>query len=178
MAERVTLARPYARAAFEVALAAGQLDAWQKMLSLAGAVVSNDKVRAALANPANTAEQNAQLLLGVLEGDVDSPVQNLIHALAANKRLALLSDIAQQFAELKAEHEKTISVDVISAFELDAAAAERLQAALAKKLARSVTLSTSVDKTLLGGVVIKAGDTVIDHSVRGRLQKLADALVA
>lgn len=178
MAERVTLARPYARAAFEVALAAGQLDAWQKMLSLAGAVVSNDNVRTALSNPANTAEQNAQLLLGLLEGEVDAPVQNLIHALAANKRLALLSDIAQQFAQLKADHEKTVVVDVISAFELDGAAAERLQAALAKKLARSVTLTTSVDKTLLGGVVIKAGDTVIDHSVRGRLQKLADALVA
>lgn len=178
MAERVTLARPYARAAFEVALAAGELDKWQQMLSLAGSVVAQEKMRNALANPANTAEQNARLLSGVLAGEVDAPVQNLIQTLAVNKRLTLLADIAAQFAALKAEHQKTLAVEVVSAFPLDDAAKQRLQAALTAKLARAVNLSTSVDKTLLGGVLIKAGDTVIDHSVRGRLQKLAEALVA
>jgi F-type H+-transporting ATPase subunit delta len=101
---------------------------------------------------------------------------NLIRTLASNKRLALLPEIAIQFAALKARQEKTLAVGVVSAFPLDEAASSRLSQALTKKWQQNVQLQTEVDATLLGGLVIKAGDMVIDASVRGRMLKLADAL--
>jgi len=178
MAELVTLARPYAKAAFEVALAAGQLAEWQQMLGTAAAVAVHDKVCAALSSPALTGEQQAALMTGLCGDTLNAGMQNLIRALAANKRLALLPAIAVQFAELKAQQEKTVAVEISSAFPLDPAMAERLSQVLGKKWQCNVELRTEVDKDLLGGVVIKAGDTVIDASVRGRMLKLAEALTA
>lgn len=178
MAELVTLARPYAKAAFQSALADGKLDDWQAMLNTAGAVVAHEKMRATLSSPALTAEQQAQLMLSVCGDALDVKGQNLVRVLAGNKRLLLLPEIAQQFAALKAEQEKRVAVQVTSAFPLDVAVAERLSQALGKKWQCQVTLQAEVDTSLLGGVVIKAGDTVIDASVRGRILKLAEALSA
>ena len=178
MAELVTLARPYAKAAFQSALAEGKLGDWQAMLNTAGAVAAHDKMRTALSSPALTAEQQAQLMLDVCGDALNAKGQNLVRVLAGNKRLLLLPESAQQFAVLKAEQEKSVAVEITSAFPLDAAVAERLSQALGRKWQCQVTLQTEVDASLLGGVVIKAGDTVIDASVRGRILKLADALSA
>ncbi|HQQ63402.1 MAG TPA: F0F1 ATP synthase subunit delta [Pseudomonadales bacterium] len=178
MAELVTLARPYAKAAFEVALGEGKLGDWQVMLDTAGAVVSDEKVRAALSSPALTSEQQSQLMLGVCGDSLDAKASNLVRALASNKRLSLLPEIAIQFSNLKAQQEKIVAVEIRSAFPMDDAVAARLQQALGKKWQCRVELQTEVDASLLGGVVIKAGDTVIDASVRGRMQKLAEALSA
>lgn len=178
MAELVTLARPYAKAAFEVASGEGRLGVWQGMLSAAGAVVANEKMQVALSSPALTGEQQAKLMLDVCGDALDAKMSNLVSALASNKRLTLLPEIAVQFAALKAQQEKTLAVEVVSAFPLDAAASDRLSQALAKKWQCNVQLETEVDSKLLGGVVIKAGDTVIDASIRGRMLKLADALSA
>lgn len=178
MAELVTLARPYAKAAFEVALAAGKLAEWQVMLGVTAAVAAHDKVKAVLSSPALTGEQHAALVIDLCGDTLNTGMQNMIGALAANKRLALLPAIAVQFAELKAQQEKTVAVEISSAFPLDAVMAERLSLALGKKWQCNVELKTEVDRGLLGGVVIKAGDTVIDASVRGRMLKLAEALTA
>ena len=178
MAELVTLARPYAKAAFEVAVNEGALGEWQTMLSTAGAVAANEKIQVALSSPALTGEQQAQLMLDICGDALKPKAANLLRALAGNKRMALLPEIARQFGELKAQREKTVSVEIRSAFALDAAVAERLSQALGKKWQCQVQLETEVDAALLGGVVIKAGDTVIDASVRGRMLKLADALCA
>jgi F-type H+-transporting ATPase subunit delta len=178
MAELVTLARPYAKAAFEVALGAGKLSEWQAMLNTAGAVVSDRKVRAALASPALTSEQQSELMLGVCGDALDAKASNLVRSLASNKRLSLLPEIAVQFQKLKAQQEKIVGVQIRSAFPMDEAVAARLSQALGKKWQCQVELQTEVDASLLGGVVIKAGDTVIDASVRGRMQKLAEALSA
>jgi F-type H+-transporting ATPase subunit delta len=178
MAELVTLARPYAKAAFEVALAAGQLGEWQAMLSTAGAVAANDKVRTALSSPALTSEQQAALMLDICGDALDAKAANLVRALANYRRLALLPGIALQFSELKARQEKVVAVDIRTAFPLDAAVTARLAQALGAKWHCQVELQTEVDAGLLGGVVIQAGDTVIDASVRGRLLKLAEALSA
>lgn len=178
MAELVTLARPYAKAAFEVASGEGRLGEWQNMLDVAGAVTTNEKVQIALSSPALTGEQQARLMLDLCGDSLDAKMSNLVSALAGNKRLALLPEIATQFAALKAQQEKTLAVGIISAFPLDAAASGRLSQALAKKWQCNVQLETEVDSKLLGGIVIKAGDTVIDASVRGRMLKLADALSA
>jgi F-type H+-transporting ATPase subunit delta len=180
MAELVTLARPYAKAAFAVALDATAytkgLTHWQDMLNTLAAVVGQPKMQAALDRPELTCEQQAQLLLSVCGDALDSKAQNFVRVLAGNKRMSLLPEIALQFAELKAHQEKTVAVDVRSAFALDATQAASLAQVLGRRWRCQVELSTEVDASLLGGLVIKAGDTVIDASVRGRLHKLADAL--
>jgi F-type H+-transporting ATPase subunit delta len=101
-----------------------------------------------------------------------------LHLLAQNKRLALLPSIAELFLELKANQEKTIAVSISSAFELEASIQNKLTEALTAKLQREVKVNTNIDQTLLGGVVIRAGDIVIDGSIKGRLAKLAEALSA
>lgn len=178
MAELVTLARPYAKAAFAVALDEKRLAEWQAALNTAGAVAESAKVQNVLSSPSLTGEQQAQLMLDVCGDALDAKASNFIRTLASNKRLKLLPEIATQFAELKARQEKTVAVGIVSAFPINAVAAEKLSQALSRRLQCNVQLDTEVDATLLGGVVIKAGDTVIDASVRGRMLKLADALSA
>lgn len=178
MAELVTLARPYAKASFEVACSEGRLQEWQTMLNVAGAVTLQDKVQSVLSSPALTGEQHANLMLQICGDALDAKMANLVRALAGNKRLSLLPEIAMQFSELKAQQEKTLAVDIASAFPLNEAVAANLSQALSKKWQCNVQLKTVVDPKLLGGIVIKAGDMVIDASVRGRMMKLADALGA
>ncbi|MFO1348039.1 MAG: F0F1 ATP synthase subunit delta [Pseudomonadales bacterium] len=178
MAERATLARPYAKAVFEVALDSNALADWQRMLNTAAAVVSDSKVQAFLATPTTTAEQQAALVKDVCGDELDAKAANLVRVLATNKRLPLLPEIASQFGELKARRERVIGVEIASAFPLEAKTADVLSAALSKKWQCNVALQTTVDAALLGGVVIKAEDIVIDASVRGRMLKLADALMA
>ena len=98
--------------------------------------------------------------------------------LAANKRLGLLTDIVDLFEQFKAERERTVDVDVVSAFPMDAAAEQQLSALLKNKLQREVKLSTRVDSSLIGGVIVRTGDTVIDSSISGRLKKLAEVMSA
>ena len=178
MAELVTLARPYAKAAFEAACAEGKLQEWQQMLDVLAAVVSYPRMREVLAQPSLTAARQARILLDVCGDSLAGGVTNLVQVLAENKRVGLLPELAAQFREMKARHEKTVAVEIRSAFPLDAAVADRLAKALGNKWQCAVKLETEVDPSLLGGVVIKAGDTVIDASVRGRVLKLAEALTA
>lgn len=178
MAELVTLARPYAKAVFEVALTEGALAQWQDMLNTLAAVVAEDKVQGMLASPTLTADQQSSLLQDLCGDALNAKAVNLLQVLASNKRLALLPEVAAQFGELKANREKVIGVEVVSALPLDEKTSSTLSAALAKKWQCNVALHTSVDASLLGGAIIKAGDMVIDASVRGRMLKLADALLA
>ena len=176
MAELSTLARPYAKAAFEYAKEKGALSGWEGQLATAAAVASQERVSAMLDNPALTDEQQANVLNEVCGDDTSSEVKNFVHILAANKRIPLLPEIHQQFALFKANQEKSVDVEVISAFDLDDATTGRLAEVLRGKLERDVKVSTATDESLLGGVLIRAGDMVIDGSVRGRLNKLAEAM--
>jgi F-type H+-transporting ATPase subunit delta len=176
MAELSTLARPYAKAAFEYALANRDLSGWSKQLGLAAAVSQIETMVKLLSSPALTAEQRAKALLDVCGDALSEPGRNFIKVLADNKRLNLLPEIQALFEQLKANQEKSVDVDVVSAFPLDSAVAERLAQALRGKLQRDVTINASVDASLLGGVLVRAGDVVIDGSVRGRLAKLAMAM--
>ncbi|HTR01377.1 MAG TPA: F0F1 ATP synthase subunit delta [Candidatus Acidoferrum sp.] len=178
MAQLTTLARPYAKAAFGTAESSGQLAAWSKGLGLLAAVAQQPRVAAALSDPSRNTGLQAQTLIDLCGGELDAKVQNFVLVLAANKRLALLPQIIELFEQLKAERERTVDVDVVSAFPIDGAAEQQLAAALKQKLQRDVKLTASVDKDLIGGVVVRAGDTVIDNSVRGRLKKLAEAMNA
>lgn len=176
MAELSTLARPYARAAFEHARGGSQLSQWSQQLAVAAAVAGDDVMAVVLRNPALTASQQAQMLNDVCGEELSGAAQNFIAILADNKRLPLLPEIHELFEQYKANQEKSVDVEVISAFDLADETRDKLAAVLGKKLEREVKVRTSTDSDLLGGVLIRAGDLVIDGSVRGRLNKLAEAM--
>ena len=177
MAQLTTLARPYARAAFETAVQDGHLKSWSSMLGLLGSLIKDAKVAEYLAAPARSTGAHAQALIDLCGTELDSKGQNFVLALAANKRLPLLAEISAIFEMLKAEHEKTVDVEVISAFTMDETAKTKLAAALKQRLNREVKLNTIVDKSLIGGLVLRAGDLVIDGSVRGKLNKLIETII-
>jgi len=176
MAESITLARPYANAAFEVAVAGKALAKWSDMLKTLASVAANDKVGQLLKNPALTAEQQSDALLSICGKEISDKGQNLIRLLAENRRLALLPQIAEIFEVLKAAKEKSVDVELSTAYALSDGLVKDLTKALEKRLDRKVKLHTIVDQQLIGGAVIRAGDTVIDNSVRGKLNKLAESL--
>jgi F-type H+-transporting ATPase subunit delta len=125
-----------------------------------------------------TSQQQAEAVITVCGDVLDTNGQNFVKVLSDNKRLSLLPEISKQFEQHKAALEKNVEVEVSTAFELDAASIEALGNALKTKLERDVKVNTVVDKSLVGGVYIRAGDIVIDSSVRGRLAKLAEAMNA
>lgn len=176
MSQLTTLARPYARAAFETAVSEGSLNAWSTALGLLSALLRDEKVASYLSNPARNTGEQAQALIDLCGSSLDAKTQNFVLILAANKRLQLLPEIAALFEELKADHEKTVDVDVISAFSLDQGAESNLASALKKRLQREVKLNVSIDRSLIGGMIVRAGDLVIDGSVRGRLNKLIESI--
>lgn len=176
MAELSTLARPYAKAVFEYAEAAGSLDQWSAMLGTLSAVVADTVVQKLLNSPELTKQQQSASLIDVCADSLDEKGQNLVRLLAENRRMKLLPFISEQFETLKLQRQKSVDVELISATPLDNELQDKLAQALSKKLDRSVNISASVDQSLLGGVLIRAGDTISDGSVRGRLTKLAEAL--
>jgi len=176
MAELTTLARPYARAAFEAAVEAGSLGDWSESLATVAAVVSEPAVRSALTSPSLTGEKQAQLVTELCGDEIIGQVKNFIAILAENKRIPLMPEIVTLFETLKANQEMKVDVNVISAFPLSDALQEKLAASLKAKLQREVVLHSETDKSLIGGAVIRAGDLVIDGSVRGKLAKLSESM--
>lgn len=176
MAESITLARPYAKAAFEVALADKELGAWSQALRLLAGVAANETVQLQLLSPALTAAQQADTLIGLCKEDLSPKAQNFVRLLAENKRLTLLREVSELFDVLKANQEKTVDVELSTAFELNTDVVDKITQALQTRLNREINLQTRVDRHLIGGAVIRAGDTVIDSSVRGKLTKLAEAM--
>lgn len=176
MAELTTLARPYAKAAFEHAQARQQLAAWSAMLGLAAAVSLDERMQRVLKAPRLTSKEKADTFIEVGGEEFDAAVRNYLHILAEHERLALLPDIVALFELYKAEQEKSMDVEVSSAFALNAEQQDKLAKVLSARLGREVRLHAAEDATLIGGVLIRAGDLVIDGSVRGKIAKLAEAL--
>jgi F-type H+-transporting ATPase subunit delta len=169
MAAFGTVARPYAKAIFEIATAEKTLAAW-----------SNGSY---LARPAMRAAERANFLQSILEGAPDAQVfesaagKNLLRLLSENNRLGALPEIAAQFDKLKAQAENKVKVTLVAATQVDGEQAAKVTAALQRKLGREVELTLEVDPKLLGGAVVRAEDMVIDGSVRSRLQRLAGSLI-
>jgi len=176
MAELSTLARPYAKAAFEYAVEAKDLQGWSDSLALAASVAQQSAVEKLLSSPSVTAAKQAEAVQDICGDELATACQNFISILSENRRLQLLPQISQQFEIMKANQEKAVDVDVVAAAKLNAAQQKTLSEALSAKLERKVNLQVSIDKSLIGGAVIRAGDTVIDGSIRGRLTKLAESL--
>lgn len=175
MSDLTNIARPYAKAAFDFAVEQNTLPAWLQMLTFAAEIAKNDQVSAYL-NANGTAEKQAGLFIHVCGEQLNEHGHNFIKVMAENHRLLALPEVLTTFAKLKAEHEKEIDVTVVSATELDTAQKDKLAAALTQRLARKVKLNCSVDPTIVSGLLIKAGDMVIDGSIRGKLDRLATAL--
>jgi len=176
MSDLITAARPYARAVFELATSESANAAWSDALALMSALVVHDDMREMLDSPTLGADQKAQLLIDVCDGKLSATQQNLLRTLAENGRFALLPDIAALYEVMRAEAESKIEALVKSAHPLSEAQQQSIIAALKKKLGREVTLVTEVDATLIGGVVIRAGDLVIDGSAQAKLASLGQAL--
>jgi len=176
MAELSTLARPYAKAAFEYAVAGKNLKSWSNSLKVVAAVCQNEKVVNLLSSPSSTSAQQAELTIEICGDEINEKTKGFISVLAENKRLKLLPQISKQFETLKDNREKTIDVDVVSAIKLSDKQKNTLASALSAKLEREVNMQVSIDTSLIGGAVIRAGDTVIDGSICGRLTTLAQVL--
>ena len=176
MIEPITLARPYARAAFEHARVAGELAQWQDALEQLAAVTRDNKVSVMLKSPSQTAQQRAENLAALIGDSLPASVVNLLMIMADNGRLSLLPEVAALFEQFKQAVESTVTVVVTSAYPLSDDETRVLSETMTSKLDRSVTLTSETDPSLLGGAIIRADDLVIDGSVRGRLDKLAGAL--
>lgn len=176
MSEAITIARPYAQAAFEEAQKLSDLKGWSKVLQSLAEVVSYSEIRMVISSPRVERTQLAGLLGGMLGGQAKPQQLNFIRVLIENQRLLLLPEIVAIFETLKAEAEKTVNVTVDSAFELSAAQQDKIVSSLKARMGREIKLVCKVNKELLGGVVIRAGDKVIDGSSRTRLGEMATAL--
>ncbi|GGA65289.1 ATP synthase subunit delta [Neiella marina] len=175
MSELTTVARPYAKAAFDFAVEQKALDKWSTMLSFAAEVAKNETVATLLAS-GEAPERIADLFIQVCGDECDEHGQNLIKVMAENGRLAALPDVQDIYAELVTEHQKQADVYVTSANELTDAQKKQVTEAMTKRLAREVRLHCTVDTELVGGMIIKVDDLVIDNTVRGKLERLAEAL--
>jgi F-type H+-transporting ATPase subunit delta len=176
VADRATIARPYARAAFAHAQEARDLAGWSKLLGAAAQGAADPRVARLIGNPHVTGAELVELLGGLSKQGAGEGGGNFLRALAENRRLALLPEIAAQFEALRAELENVVDVEVIAAAEIAAPQEKKLAAALAKRLGREVRMHTRIDGTLLGGAIVRAGDLVIDGSLKGRLERLGSAL--
>ncbi|HFH1361624.1 TPA: F0F1 ATP synthase subunit delta [Shigella flexneri] len=175
MSEFITVARPYAKAAFDFAVEHQSVERWQDMLTFAAEVTKNEQM-AELLSGALAPETLAESFIAVCGEQLDENGQNLIRVMAENGRLNALPDVLEQFIHLRAVSEATAEVDVISAAALSEQQLAKISAAMEKRLSRKVKLNCKIDKSVMAGVIIRSGDMVIDGSVRGRLELLADVL--
>ncbi len=184
MSDNSTVARPYARAVFELASRDDSLTEWSEALGVAAQVLNDESARRFLARPDLDKAARGEFVIavgGAAAGKgllASSHGQNLLRLLAENGRLGALGDISAQYEALKARAENRVKVQLTTAASIDKDVAAGISEALEKKLGRHVDLELLVDEQLLGGAVIRAEDMVIDGSVKNRLEQLAATLSA
>jgi F-type H+-transporting ATPase subunit delta len=178
MAELITIARPYAEAAFRLAREKNALPAWSQMLRLVGAVVADPQMAGALDNPKLTAGNKESLVLSVCGDKLDSLGRNFVRVLVESDRVTLLPQIAALFEDLKNDAEGVAQATIASAFALSDAQVAELKAALEKRFGKRIEATVSVDPSLIGGARVTVGDTVIDGSVQAQLEAMANQLRA
>ena len=176
MAEKMTVARPYSRAVFEIAREEDALAGWSEFLERGAMAAADERVQALIGNPAVSREELAQLFIEVCGDTAGANGTNFLKLLAENGRMDWLPEIASRFEVLRADAENIVDVQLTSAVELDAEQRDSFAASLKKRLGREVRLHCDTDEKLLGGAIIRAGDLVIDGSLSGRLERLAGAV--
>lgn len=176
MAERTTIARPYAQAIFETARAHDSFAKWSGMLRLLALIAADSRIQPLISNPHIGRSQLAQLIIEVGGDVLDDTARSLVRVLADNRRLDVLPEIADHYESYRAEAERVIEAEVISAFPLTAEQQSQIASALKRRLGREIHLKCTTDASVVGGAVIRAGDLVIDGSVSGYVSRLASAL--
>jgi len=176
MSDFTTAARPYANAVYDIANETSALDSWSDALANLAAVVNDAQVSEMLSDPETGKQQKGELVIQILGDKLNEQQQNLIKLMAENGRLSIMQDVQEQFEVARAKAENKIDAEVISAFELSAQQTDDLINTLKNKLGCDITLTTTIDESLIGGVVIKAGDTIIDASMKSQLDSLALSL--
>ena len=176
MSSLMTLARPYAKAAFELAQGGDALAAWDDMLGLASAIVAEESMAGLLESPDVSAAKVAEIITEAGGEAFDGRFNGFLTVLSSNGRLALLPQIAGLYRQLREEAENRLRVKVVSAVPLDEAQADRMKQALARRFECEIELDNEIDAGVIGGAVVYAGDLVIDGSLRGRLSKLSASL--
>lgn len=177
MTEMIATARPYAKAAFEYAIEQKQLPQWSSHLQKLATLIQQPMLQQIIKNPKYSSEQLAEICLAADEKNFDAAIRNFIKLLAANHRLIALPEIASLFEKYCEAQKKQVDVEVKSVIELDSNEQEQLVAALVKKLGCNVVLKCEIDPTLISGLHIRAGDLVIDGSVRGQLARMREELI-
>ena len=176
MSELSTLARPYAEAVFKIAVESKSTSDWSEMLEFLSAVMQDKEMVAIVANPKVSQEQLTTLILDICQEQLNEQGVNFVKLLVQNDRLILALQISELFEAYKAEHEGYVGVEITSAFALTKDEQKKFATTLKKQLGKDVQITTSIDKSLIGGFIAKAGDKVIDGSVKGQLQQLAKKL--
>jgi F-type H+-transporting ATPase subunit delta len=176
MAEKATIARPYARAAFDYARRANALASWSEVLTSASVIVSDPRVRKLVGNPKVSTTQIVDFIAEILGRQLDPKARNFLEEISENGRLVVLPEIAAMFETMRADVENIADVNITSAVELNDAQRQRLAAALKQRLRKEVRLHCVVDADLLGGAIVRSGDLVIDGSLRAGLERLATTM--
>ena len=176
MAERATIARPYAKAAFAYARENGRVADWARWLGIARQVVSSDEYARLAQGAGVQSSQLDELIASICGADLDASGSAFLALLAENQRVDYLPQIAQQFDALVSDDQNVAEVEVVSAVPLDERQKERLATALRARLKREVRLSCSTDAGLIGGAVVRSGDLLIDGSLKGKLERLETEL--
>lgn len=177
MSELATLARPYAAAVFKRAKETGDTEKWSQALAFMATVMKDKDVASIVVNPKVSNDRLSALMLEICHEQVDKEGENFLKLLVHNKRLSLVSFIARIFEEYKAQDEGYIDTEVFTAYALTKEVKASLTSALEKSLSKKVHMNVIVDKSLIGGVLVRAGDRVIDGSIRGQLQQMQKALL-
>ncbi|MGH8615886.1 MAG: F0F1 ATP synthase subunit delta [Gammaproteobacteria bacterium] len=175
MIENATIARPYAAAAFALAQEQNELKAWSGALEFLAAVVAHPDMRRIISDPRIGSARVSGLVLAIGGERYPTLVRNLVKLLVENGRLLLAPEIARLYEAKKAEAQRSVDVEVTSAFALRPEETDKIARAITQRLGKTVNLSTCVDRQLIGGAVVRVGDRVIDASLRGRLNQLRHA---
>ncbi len=176
MSELATLARPYAVAVFKRAKETDSAKTWSKNLAFLAAVLSDKSISGVIDDPKIGKSALSTLLLDICEGQLAQEGSNFLKLLIENNRLSLIAAIAEIFETYKAEDEGSIDVDVTTAFAFTKESKQSFNTTLEKAFGKKINMKIAVDSSLIGGVLVRAGDQVIDGSVRGQLQQLAQRL--
>ena len=176
MADNASIARPYAKAVFDLATEIGNQDDWSNTLESLAVIAQDEEFGKAVNSPQVKPEQLEEVVLGLLGKNMPEGGDNFIKLLTQNGRFEALPEVQQQYAVLLAESRESIEAEVLTALPLSAAQKKSLTAALKARLGVSVSIVETIDESLIGGAIVKAGDLVIDGSAKGRVEKLAIAL--
>jgi len=176
MSEQISLARPYAKAIFELARDAGEYTEWSDQLELLAMIAQDAAMIGVIHNPDVSQQQLAELIIGVAGDQLNEQGQNLVKLLVRNDRVSAVADINQQSLVLRDNAEQVIEAQLITASAVDEAQKKNIEAALSSRLGKQIKLETTVDESLIGGAIVRAGDWVVDGSVKAQLQELIGAI--